>query len=64
MHGYPQTWWSWRHVVGPLAAAGFRVIAPDYRGAGHSSKPPHGYDKRTMAATSRPSHRRPRFEGP
>ena len=50
VHGYPQTWWSWRHVVGPLAAAGFRVIAPDYRGAGHSSKPPKGYDKRTMAA--------------
>ena len=50
VHGYPQTWWSWRHVVGPLAAAGFRVIAPDYRGAGRSSKPPKGYDKRTMAA--------------
>ena len=50
VHGYPQTWWSWRHVLGPLAAAGFRVIAPDYRGAGHSSKPPNGYDKRTMAA--------------
>ena len=27
----------------------FRVVAPDYRGAGHSSKPPDGYDKRTMA---------------
>ena len=49
LHGYPQTWWSWRHVIGPLAGAGFRVVAPDYRGAGHSSKPPHGYDKRTMA---------------
>jgi len=49
LHGYPQTWWSWRHVIGPLASAGFRVVAPDYRGAGHSSKPSHGYDKRTMA---------------
>ena len=49
LHGYPQTWWSWRHVIGPLSDAGFRVVAPDYRGAGHSSKPPHGYDKRTMA---------------
>ncbi|WP_313903789.1 alpha/beta hydrolase [Rhizobium leguminosarum] len=50
VHGYPQTWWSWRHMIGPLAAAGFRVIAPEYRGAGSSSKPLSGYDKRTMAA--------------
>lgn len=32
-----------------FAAAGFRVIAIDYRGAGNSSKPEGGYDKRTMA---------------
>ncbi|MEO6840173.1 MAG: alpha/beta hydrolase [Bradyrhizobium sp.] len=50
IHGFPQTWWAWRHVIPKLAAAGFRVIAPDYRGAGHSSRPPSGYDKRTMAA--------------
>ncbi len=50
VHGYPQTSWEWRHVIGPLAAAGWTVIAPDYRGAGGSSKPTDGYDKRTMAA--------------
>ncbi len=50
LHGYPQTWWEWRHVIGPLVRAGWRVIAPDYRGAGGSSKPNTGYDKRTMAA--------------
>jgi pimeloyl-ACP methyl ester carboxylesterase len=50
LHGFPQTWWAWRHVIPKLAAAGFRVIAPDYRGAGHSSHPASGYDKRTMAA--------------
>ena len=50
VHGYPQTWWEWRHVIPVFAQAGFRVIAPDYRGAGGSSKPPEGYDKRTMAA--------------
>ncbi len=50
LHGYPQTWWEWRHVLAPLVRAGWRVIAPDYRGAGGSSKPPTGYDKRTMAA--------------
>ena len=49
LHGYPQTWWEWRHVIGPLTRAGWRVIAPDYRGAGGSSKPQTGYDKRTMA---------------
>ncbi len=50
LHGYPQTSWEWRHVLPVFAAAGFRVIAPDYRGAGGSSKPSGGYEKRTMAA--------------
>ncbi len=50
LHGYPQTWWEWRHVLTPLVRAGWRVIAPDYRGAGGSSKPATGYDKRTMAS--------------
>jgi pimeloyl-ACP methyl ester carboxylesterase len=49
VHGYPETWWEWRHVMPIFASAGFRVIAVDYRGAGNSSKPAGGYDKRTMA---------------
>lgn len=49
VHGFPQTWWQWRHVIPGLAAAGLRVVAPDYRGAGHSWRPPGGYDKQTMA---------------
>ena len=49
LHGFPQTWWAWRHVIPKLTDAGFRVVAPDYRGAGHSSHPASGYDKRTMA---------------
>ena len=49
LHGFPQTWREWRRVIPELAAANFRVVAPDYRGAGHSSRPPGGYDKRTMA---------------
>jgi pimeloyl-ACP methyl ester carboxylesterase len=49
LHGFPQTWWAWRHVIPPLVTAGFRVVAPDYRGAGHSLRPSGGYDKRTMA---------------
>ena len=39
LHGYPQTWWEWRHVIPVFAQAGFRVIAPDFRGSGGSSKP-------------------------
>ena len=39
LHGFPETWWSWRHQIGPLAAAGLRVVAPDQRGYGLSSRP-------------------------
>ena len=49
VHGFPQTWWEWHHVIPPLVDAGFRVVAPDYRGAGNSWRPAGGYDKRTMA---------------
>jgi pimeloyl-ACP methyl ester carboxylesterase len=49
LHGFPETWWEWRRVIPLLTQAGFRVVAPDYRGAGHSSRPAGGYDKRTMA---------------
>ena len=49
LHGFPQTWWQWHGVIPMLAASGFRVVAPDYRGAGDSWRPPDGYDKQTMA---------------
>lgn len=49
LHGFPQTWWEWHRVIPGLVAAGLRVVAPDYRGAGHSWRPQGGYDKRTMA---------------
>ena len=49
LHGYPETWWEFRHVIGPLVSAGWRVVAAHYRGAGGSSKPNIGYDKHTMA---------------
>jgi pimeloyl-ACP methyl ester carboxylesterase len=49
LHGWPQTWWEWRHVMEPLRSDGWFVVAPDYRGAGGSSKPESGYDKQTMA---------------
>jgi len=49
IHGFPQTWRAWREVI-PALAEHFTVIAPDYRGAGDSSRPLDGYDKKTMAA--------------
>jgi pimeloyl-ACP methyl ester carboxylesterase len=48
LHGFPQTWWEWHRVL-PALSERFRVVAPDYRGAGHSWRPHGGYDKRTMA---------------
>ena len=53
LHGFPQTWRAWRRLIPLLAAEGFRVIAPDYRGAGNSSRPPGGYDKKTLAGDIR-----------
>jgi pimeloyl-ACP methyl ester carboxylesterase len=39
LHGFPETWRSWRHQLPALAAAGFRVVAPDQRGYGESERP-------------------------
>jgi len=40
LHGFPEFWYAWHHQIAALAAAGFRVWAPDQRGYGESSKPP------------------------
>ena len=48
LHGWPETWWEWRHVM-PLLAEQFSVVAIDLRGAGFSDCPQGGYDKATMA---------------
>src|SRR5215217_5636671 len=39
LHGFPEFWYGWRHQLGPLAAAGLRVVAPDQRGYNLSDKP-------------------------
>jgi len=39
LHGFPEFWFGWRRQIAPLAAAGFRVVAPDTRGINLSSKP-------------------------
>ena len=38
-HGFPESWYSWRHQIDALAAAGFRAVAPDMRGYGKSDRP-------------------------
>ncbi len=51
LHGFPEFWYSWRHQIEPLAAAGFRVVAPDMRGYNLSSRPQdwRAYDARSLA---------------
>lgn len=39
LHGWPESWYSWRRQMQALAAAGYRVAAPDMRGYGQSSAP-------------------------
>jgi pimeloyl-ACP methyl ester carboxylesterase len=39
VHGFPESWSSWRHQMGPIAAAGFTACAIDVRGYGGSDKP-------------------------
>ncbi|MBV8190436.1 MAG: alpha/beta hydrolase [Alphaproteobacteria bacterium] len=38
-HGFPECWYSWRHQLPALAAAGFHAVAPDLRGYGRSDRP-------------------------
>lgn len=40
VHGFPESWYSWRHQIPALADAGFHVVAPDLRGYGDSDAPP------------------------
>lgn len=40
LHGFPDSRHVWRHQLGALAAAGYRVVAPDLRGFGEAPKPP------------------------
>ena len=39
VHGFPESWYSWRHQIEALSRAGYRVAAPDVRGYGGSDRP-------------------------
>jgi pimeloyl-ACP methyl ester carboxylesterase len=55
LHGFPEFWYGWREQIEPLAAAGFRIVAPDMRGYNLSSKPDGvaAYDVDQLAADVR-----------
>jgi pimeloyl-ACP methyl ester carboxylesterase len=55
LHGFPEFWFGWRGQLVPLAAAGFRVVAPDMRGYNLSSKPEGvaAYDVNKLASDIR-----------
>jgi pimeloyl-ACP methyl ester carboxylesterase len=46
-HGFPESWYSWRHQLAALAAAGFHAVAPDMRGYGQTDRPA-GIEKYTL----------------
>jgi pimeloyl-ACP methyl ester carboxylesterase len=48
LHGWPQHWWLWRDLIGPLAEER-RVLCPDLRGFGWTAAPPGGYDPEVFA---------------
>jgi pimeloyl-ACP methyl ester carboxylesterase len=49
VHGWPQHWWAWRHVI-PELARSYRVIAADLRGHGWTDAPREGYEKEQFAS--------------
>ncbi len=55
LHGFPEFWYGWRRQIEPLAAAGFRVVAPDLRGYNLSARPDsvEAYDTGALVADIR-----------
>ena len=52
VHGFPESWYSWRHQIGPIAEAGFTACAIDVRGYGGSDRPQavEAYDMEHMVS--------------
>ena len=52
LHGWPEGWYSWRHQLDALAAAGYRAVAPDVRGYGRTDAPAEldAYAMKTLVA--------------
>ncbi len=52
VHGFPESWYSWRHQIGPVADLGYRVAAVDVTGYGGSDKP-HPVERYSMQNLTR-----------
>jgi pimeloyl-ACP methyl ester carboxylesterase len=50
LHGWPESWYSWRHQISPVADAGFTAVAIDLPGYGRSDKPDVTYDIEWLSA--------------
>ena len=50
VHGWPESWYSWRHQIDPVCESGYRVVVPDVRGYGDSDAPEpiEAYDMESM----------------
>ena len=50
VHGWPESWYSWRHQIDPVRESGYRVVVPDVRGYGDSDAPEpiEAYDMESM----------------
>ncbi|MEA2492901.1 MAG: hypothetical protein QOJ29_812 [Thermoleophilaceae bacterium] len=48
LHGWPQHWYEWRHVV-PALSQHYRLLMPDLRGLGWTEAPKRGYEKENLA---------------
>ncbi|KAI0030882.1 alpha/beta-hydrolase [Vararia minispora EC-137] len=51
IHGFPDSWYGWRHQIAPWVRRGFRVVAPDMLGYGATDKPrdPAAYSTRRLS---------------
>ncbi len=52
LHGFPESWYSWRHQLTALAGAGYHAVAPDVRGYGRTDAPKEieAYSMKKMTA--------------
>ena len=52
VHGFPESWYSWRHQIPAIAEAGYHAVAIDVRGYGRSSRPTDIADYRMVSLVS------------